>query len=439
MFKQYLKRFLTAVNLGNAASLIWQYARYAYVLGARAVKSVSKSPSSVKIEVFDSPNREVFFGYYDITPFSSDENFLLAMHAPVPNVAPGPETDIMVGYYDLREKNSPFRVIGKTSTWCWQQGCRLQWYPENSNQEVLYNRLVEGQYGCVIQNIKTKKTVRTLKRAVYSASKDGNWGLSLNFSRLHRLRPGYGYVNFSDETKGQLAPREEGIWLIDMKTGETRLLFSVAEIASFETLDSMNGAEHYFNHILFNPDGTRFMFFHVWLKNNKRFTRLITCDINGNRQYALINEGYVSHYCWKSNDELLAYSTHANTGTNFHLYKDESDVRKIIGKGILNQDGHPSFSPDGSLLLTDTYPDKLREQHLFIFRFDNNNLVRIGSFFSPLEFESTEVRCDLHPRWSPCGQYICFDSAHEGKRAMCLVDVGKYLNFHTIGTDFDSH
>ncbi|SVE55722.1 uncharacterized protein METZ01_LOCUS508576, partial [marine metagenome] len=34
---------------------------------------------------------------------------------------------------------------------------------------------------------------------------------------------------------------------------------------------------------------------------------------------------------------------------------------------------------------------------------------------------TAEVRCDLHPRWSPTGSMICFDSAHEGKRAVCVL------------------
>lgn len=401
---------------------------YRTVNALRSIVIGNKCLRNLKIRKFNDPDRQVFFGYYDVTPFSGDENFLLAVHAPLENSPPKPESELLVGYYDLNIDDSPFFEIGKTTTWCWQQGCRLQWYPEKGNQQILYNRLIEGQYGCVIQDIKTKKIIKAFKRPIYAVSRDGNWGFSLNFSRLHRLRPGYGYVNFQDETKGQLTPEKDGIWRIDMKTGEEKFLFSVAEIASFKALDSMKDAEHYFNHILFNPDGTRFMFIHLWSNNGRRFSRLITCNTNGNDRYVLINEGHSSHYTWKSNDELLVYSTHEDSGTNFHLYKDKSDIRKIVGKGILNQDGHPSFSPDCSLLLADTYPDKLREQHLFIFQLDNNNLVRLESFFSPLEFESTEVRCDLHPRWSPGGKYICVDSVHDGKRAMYVIELSQIIH-----------
>ncbi len=392
----------------------------------RIIRGLSRGFLSGKkklnIRKFTDANHQVFFGYYDITPFSHDEKFLLALHAPLENLPPKPESEAVAGYYDLSKENPSFSEIGKTTTWCWQQGCRFQWYSEKSDESVLYNRLVEGRYGCVVQNIKSKKIIKTYKKAVYAVSRDGKWGLSLNFSRLHRLRPGYGYVNLPDETDREPVPEKDGIWRIDMKTGWEDFLFSVAEIANFEPLGSMVGAEHYFNHILFNPEGSRFMFFHLWVKKGKRYNRLITCDINGKDRYALVNDGHVSHYTWKSNDELLAYSTHTDTGTNYHLYIDKTDIRRIIGKGILNWDGHPSFSPVDSMLLTDTYPDKYREQHLLIFKPDSYELIRLGSFYSPLRFKG-EVRCDLHPRWSLSGGYICFDSAHEGRRNMYLVDV----------------
>jgi hypothetical protein len=403
---------------------------------ARTLKdkiSLSERGKGPTARIFSDTGHQVFFGYYDISPFSSDEKYLLAMQTPPENVTPGPETRLSVGYYDLEEKNSPFFEVGSTETWCWQQGCRLRWHSEDDRMTVLYNRLVDGKYGCVVQDITSKKITRSFKRALYDVSGNKRWGLSLNFSRLHRLRPGYGYVNYPDETAGQLVPSTDGIWRIDMETGDEKLLFSVSEIASFEPIDGMENAEHYFNHILFNPSGSRFMFFHLWLNKGKRFIRLITCDIEGNDRYALVNEGHVSHYIWKSDREILAYSTHADTGVNYHLYIDKTDKRKIIGKGILTRDGHPSFSPDGSLLLVDTYPDKYREQHLLVFRLDTEKLLDLETIYIPFQFKG-ELRCDLHPRWSPSGRYICFDFPQNDKRAICLIDsrdIFQLVNYNT--------
>jgi len=405
-----LKNFVTATKVAGYRSLRMM----------RTGLHLKENNAAHKILKFADDNKQVYFGYYDITPFSQDSRLLLAIHAPMKSTAPKPETEVVIGYYDLNDEKGTFYNVDRTTTWCWQQGCRLQWYPDGSNQNILYNRLIDNQYGCVIQDIQSKKIIKSFNRPVYAISTDGRWGISLNFSRLQRLRPGYGYANLPDKSEGRLVPDDDGIWRININTGKENLLFSLADIIKMEQLKNMGNAEHYFNHLLFNPDGSRFMFFHLWIKDGRRYNRLMTCDIDGKDLYPLINEGHVSHYFWKSNNELLAFSTHSDTGMNFHLYRDKSNFREIIGKGFLTQDGHPSYSPDGSMLLTDTYPDKYRNQHLLIFSLKENNLFQIGSFYSPLSFKG-EVRCDLHPRWSSCGKYICFDSAHERKRAMYVM------------------
>ena len=63
---------------------------------------------------------------------------------------------ILVGYFD-RNGDTGFRLVGESSTWCWQMGCRLQWFPEHENEFVIYNKIVDRAYGSVVQNIRTKK------------------------------------------------------------------------------------------------------------------------------------------------------------------------------------------------------------------------------------------------------------------------------------------
>ena len=111
---------------------------------------------------------------------------------------------------------------------------------------------------------------------------------------------------------------------------------------------SFSGAQHYFNHLLFNPSGDRFMFFHLWVEpSGKRNIRMITCNRDGSGRYLLNGEGHISHYCWKSDTELLAYATHQDAGRHFYLYRDQTPERRIIGAGQLIQDGHPAFFPNG--------------------------------------------------------------------------------------------
>ena len=75
------------------------------------------------------PNSSVFFGYYDLNPFSLDSSKVLACVASDSNHPPRVNQNLQVGYYDLEMQEKKFFKIGETSAWCWQQGCRLQWFP----------------------------------------------------------------------------------------------------------------------------------------------------------------------------------------------------------------------------------------------------------------------------------------------------------------------
>ncbi len=389
------------------------------LLGRRSKALVN--PDCV-LRVFGHHDQEVFFGYYDVTPFSPDERYLLAMRKPFARGQKAPGTSIAVGYYSLEDDDPQFEEIGTTTTWCWQQGCRLQWFPHDKNRLILFNQLVNGKHGAVIKDIESKKIEQQYSRAIYSLSKDGKVGISLNFARLQRLRPGYGYDNLTDETTEEQCPEYDGLWSVDMATGKIELILTVSQIAQINPQKTMVGAVHYFNHVLWNPSSTRIMFFHLWLKKGKRRARLITVDKDGGQPYVLYNEDQVSHYCWLNENELIAFSTHPSTGGHYHHYRDKEGLIGVVGKNILTEDGHPSVKPELRKMLTDTYPDKRLERKLLLYDLVTTDMVILGSFFSPTTFMG-EYRCDLHPRWSPSGRMLCIDSAHNGVRQQCVIEI----------------
>lgn len=422
-------RDIVATLLGerNANKAYGKYLQYKLTL-FRSIKyprsATRYEPTRLPIKRYGSPDHQVFFGYYDLVPFNYDSSVLLACRAPAPNVPPEKDTVCEIGYYEMGD-HKRFVKIDETTTWCWQQGCRLQWYPLNEqgkNQTVIYNKLQNGKYGCTIQRIDNRTVLAEYQSPVYAVSPEGSYGLFLNFSRLHRLRPGYGYAALPDQSRGRLAPSDDGIWRIDFESGKVTLLFSIADIIRLDPLSTMQGSEHYFNHICVNPDGTRFFFFHIWCSHGKRYTRIITCNVDGSEPYVLINEGYVSHYAWKSNDEILCFSSHRATGTGYHLYRDKSRQYKVVGEKLLSEDGHPSYLPNVNYIITDTYPDRYGDSQLLLFDTENAVLHDLGRFYCPHNYRG-RVRCDLHPRCSPNGRYVCIDSPQDGHRAMYILDI----------------
>lgn len=375
-------------------------------------------------KVFIGQGRHIFFGYYDLSPFSQDETKLLAMQLNASLATPDKHTAMKVGYFDLITNKPDFVAVGQTTTWCWQQGCRLQWYPAASRELIFYNTLLQNEYGAVMQEIESGKIRHTIHRPIYDLDKSGNWGLSLNFSRLQRLRPGYGYGNLPDQSEADYCPTNDGVWLVDIQNDQAQLLFSLAQLAAISPYESMIGAQHYINHLSFNPSGSDFLFFHLWLdQNNRRYSRLFTADAQGNRLTLLNNTGHVSHYTWLS-DERLVVTTHVSPKRELRyvLYHHTDGFEGIIGNQHLTTDGHPTFIRDGRLMITDTYPDEFRDQKLLLFNPEQDNVKVIDRFYMPPEFTG-EVRCDLHPRPSPSAKLLCVDVVAGGYRAMQLLDI----------------
>ncbi|MCP4607932.1 MAG: hypothetical protein GY845_04375 [Planctomycetes bacterium] len=378
------------------------------------------------VDIFCSASSQVFFGYYDISPFSANNRYLLANHAPLKNKTPAPNDEVTLGYYDLLAGTKKFVAIGQSSTWCWQMGSRLQWYPANNYEQVIYNRLIDNKYGCVVQNIHTQKILRTYSKPLYCISHDGKWGLSIDFSRLQRLRPGYGYTTLPDTSAEQDRPNDNGIWRVDLETGDVEFLFSLCDIARLEPKRSMEDGEHYFNHICFNPNGTRFMFFHMCENNGARTSRLLTASIAGDNMAVLENERFISHYTWKTISEILATTFDTDTGFEYRLYKDISGESHLMGKNVLKGDGHPSYFPNQNRILADTYPDKYGYYDIIVYDGEMNTVSQVTTFYVPINFSaghSGEVRCDLHPRLDSNGKNICADIVHKGKRAMITTSV----------------
>ena len=420
--KKAIKEILGTKN-ARIIALIRKAARISTFKFFRAMSGEKENLPALQTRTFKLLDAHVFFGYYDVPQFGCDENRLLATVAPLINTTPTPSHNLKLGFYDLRESRPKFKEFASTTTWCWQQGCRLQWYTHSNKNTAIYNDLIGGRYGCIIRDVHSGKIITSFSRPIYTVSRDGKWGLSLDFSRLQRLRPGYGYNTLRDISVDEMVPSGDGIWRIDMKTGEEKLLFSVRDIAELQPDKTAAAGQHYFNHLLFNKDGNHFMFFHIrQLANELRKIRLLTSSINGDNIRLLNDSGHASHYCWKDNSHLLCYSTVVGNGEGYYLYDIRSGESKVVAAGILSEDGHPSYLPNGRGLITDTYPDKYGEQSLFLYNCETKNLIILDKEFSPVRFNA-ETRCDFHPRVSPSGRYVCIDCIVDGKRAMRLFDI----------------
>ena len=407
----------------------------AYQTGMYAISKKIKSEGNITRISPDDLNHEYFFGYYDKSPWDITDRYMLCMKAndTWSDVSPREKADILL--IDTQKKESdPERVkkIAETRAWNVQQSCMLQWLGPDFSSKILYNDYRDGKYVSVILTLATMEE-KVIPAAVYSVSTDGKFALTLDFSRLYELRPGYGYYNVPEKTKGVALPDTTAIWKIDLETGEVTDLLKYTDFANFQPRPEMKeaGSVHKVNHIMICPNGKRFMVLYRWFNRQRKYTRLITCNVDGTDMYVLSDDDMVSHCYWKNNSSILAFENKKKTGPGYYLMKDKTQ-NYIHCWPQFSNDGHPSYSPDGKYIVTDSYPDRARIASINLMdgnerKKENTTIARV---FAPFKYDN-DTRCDLHPRWNHAGDKICFDSIFEGHRGLYVVNIEKKMkNLH---------
>ena len=381
------------------------------------------------MRVSPNDNGEYFFGYYDKSPWDASGRYMLCMRADNTWSEPDPLSTAEIIMIDTKcnpNANKNYEVIAKTHTWNVQQGCMAQWLGPDYSSKILYNDIRDGKYCSVILDVVSKEE-RVLSIPVYTVSADGKTTLSLDFSRLHSLRLGYGYAALPEKTKGVALPDETCIWKMDIETGKVKPLLKYTDFAKFQPRPEMQeeGSVHKVNHLMLSPNGKRFMVLYRWFCGQRKYTRLITCNVDGTDMYVLSDDDMVSHCYWKNDEEIIAFERKKEYGPGFYLMKDKTQEWTHIWPQLSN-DGHPSYCPtDNSLVVFDTYPSRSRIQEVKLGRdndIEGSSVKTIAKVFSPFKYDN-DTRCDLHPRWSRDGKKVCFDSVFEGHRGLYVVNV----------------
>jgi hypothetical protein len=370
--------------------------------------------------------RHHFFGYYDKSPWDESGRWLLGQQAPFMDRPPMADDPLIIGLIDTANECA-WKPLAETRAWNWQQGCMLQWLDGGRSRKIIFNDRRDGQFISRIVDI-DDGSERVIDRPVYGVNRQGSHAVSLNFARLAHQRPGYGYAGVPDPWRAELTPNDDGLYAIDLTTGTQRMILSVAAAAALRPRSDFAGAVQRFNHVQFSPGGQRFACLHRWKtpKEEVGTTRLLTLDIDGGDLRCLTDDDVVSHYDWRDDHQLLAWARRRGKGDYYFLFDDTHGSARAIGETVLTCDGHCSFSPDRRWVLTDTYPDAGQHRTLLLYCWATGERVDIGSYLSPPM--NWEIRCDLHPRWSPDGRKICLDSLHEGSRQMYVLDVGEIVS-----------
>lgn len=375
--------------------------------------SISSPEPTIRVDNF---GKEFFFGYYDKSAINASNWIInhVTSNLTAKSVANRDKINIVLS----NRKSDEVLVVEESSAYNWQQGARAQWI---DNDRLIFNDYDEKNEKWIskVYSLKDRKLERIFDHPVQDSFGD-KYFLSLSYKRLNTTTEDYGYHNQGKLTEQELYDLDnDGITILDFISGSSRLLVSFRDIINLNFEAKFNEAIHTVNHIMINKSGKKFMFIHRYYVNGVRKDRLMCYDFTSLK---LISDyGMVSHCCWFDDDTIYGYLRY-NEVDGYYFINIQTlefrlnDVVASLGLG----DGHPSVHED--LIVFDTYPDRSRMQSLYLYNNKTAEVRKLLEVFQSTKYKNAS-RCDLHPRFSPDGGAVFFDSVYQGKRNQYFINL----------------
>ena len=358
-----------------------------------------------------------FGGYYDRPTIYDDYAFTHVTCCDT-SKKPQKDTNVDICVYNIRQQEQ--KKVGSSLSYTWQQGCKTQWIDED---RLIFNVFEEGRYQSQVFSMKENKIVKKFDLPNQDSFHD-QYFLSIDYRRIMALRPDYGYRNLPLPSKSEMEDLENnGIRMVDYQTGKVKMLHSLSDISSIEPKEVFKRCYHVANHLMINQEGSRFIFIHRFYEGNVRHDRLMVSDFKSLE--VLVDDDMVSHCHWIDNENIIGYLRYQGKDGFYFCNVVTGEIRSCaVMNALQNGDGHPSCF--GDWITFDSYPDKGRMQHLYLYNIKTEKLIQLLEVKHGLKFQG-EGRCDLHPRFSHDGKCISFDSVMSGKRRQYYIHVGDII------------
>ena len=175
--------------------------------------------------VTKGPHEHLFASYFAIDSWSPNHRYVSVLETDLNGRLPEPNERCTLGLVDLQDGNK-FIPVTTTACWNFQEAAMAHWIDDDT---LLFNDVRNGKFVTVIMNWKTKAE-RILPLPVSAVSEDRTWAVSINYARLSLTRPDYGYAGPGQDAREDVEwPEDDGLWVMDLKTGEHKLILSVAQ------------------------------------------------------------------------------------------------------------------------------------------------------------------------------------------------------------------
>ena len=378
-------------------------------------------------QITSGPENHLFgyIGHVGTIPWNASGRYIVALRTEFVDRMPGPDDPAEIILLDA-EDDYAVRAVDTSRGWNVQQGTMLYWNPADPENQFFFNDRdpKTGKVFCVLYDISEGRRVREYR---FEDTPVGNGGIAfdgkhfaaINYARMARLRRVTGYPGAWDWTEGVSAPDDDGIFLVDVETGEKRLLVSFRQLAEAlrrerPEIDSM---PLFINHTLWSRTGDRLFFFaRANFGKPGRLNASFTIARDGSdlrRQQTHIG----GHPEWDAGSRMIG--SIAKRQAVFDV--DSQKLVELIGDRELFPDpeGDIALSPDLEWL-ANGYKDDGKVYYVVHNR-------RTGTTFRSPGYDlfgrvSGDLRCDPAPRWNRAGDRLLIPSMMEdGTRQMFVM------------------
>ena len=372
-----------------------------------------------------------FFGYIghvQNTPWNGDGRLMVALRVGFQERMPTAEDVADIVLIDSAN-GGVVRKVEETRAWNPQQGTMLYWNPAEPATQFFFNDRdpATGKVFAVLYDIEADRRVREYR---FEDTPVGNGGVSqvggafaaINYARMARLRPVTGYPEAWDWTVGEMHPRDDGVFRVDVETGEKRLLVSFAEMrdALKERHPTIVDKPLFINHTLWNRDGDSLFFFVRGTFGNREDRINVPMTMQGDGSGLTEQRVFIGgHPEWEFGSRMIG-----EVEDDLVIYDTErQEVVETIGASEVFPDagGDTALSPDGKWIVNGWSEDGVTRYTIF--------RRRDGAWVHTSEFQrgaytSGDLRIDSAPTWNRNSNEIAVPGlADDGTRQMFVITI----------------
>ena len=393
-----------------------------------------KRTEELKLEVEQITNgpRHHFFGYIgqsQTIPWNQSGRYILSLRTDFHDHMPQPHEAADIVLIDTQDK---YRVIAieKTLAWNFQQGTMFYWNPKRAESQFFFNdRDPETQQVfTVLYDIRQRRRIREYRFnnvpvANGGVCPTGDFFLAINYGRMARLRPVTGYPGVADPTAQVAAPRNDGIFRVEVATGQRKLLVSFRQLRDllWNKHGRINEADFYINHSLCNRSGDLVYFFARARFGDNSMAVNAPCSIRTDGTGLMTHEYIGGHPEWDEGSVIIGAKGQRQV-------RYDVEKQSIIGQigtddDFVSPGGDISLSPDAKWFANGFSTNNRKQNEYILLRRSDGASIR-SKAFSRGPYQRGELRIDPAPRWNRWGNAILVPGiTADGTRQLHLVRV----------------